>query len=60
MRVHFIELRQRKKLSLRKLSELTGLSKTGLHEIELGSREPKQQELEKIAEALDTTVDELN
>jgi transcriptional regulator with XRE-family HTH domain len=53
------ELRKKKKLSLRKLAELTGIPKTLLNDLENQRRIPKADELKKIADAFQVPEDEL-
>ena len=52
-------LRKQKKLSVQNLATLAGLSKTRLTEIENGQHEARPDEIEKIAAALNVTVDDL-
>lgn len=51
--------RHDKKLTLVKLSALTGISKTTLNEIENGNRMPNMLQMEKIAQALDMRISDL-
>lgn len=53
------KIRKEKKISLRKLSELTGIPKSSLHDMESGKKIPKESELEVIAEALGVTQKEV-
>ena len=53
------EARTKEGLSLRKLSELTGISKTRLNDIENEKRSPTLNELERIANILDVKVESL-
>jgi len=53
------QIRERKDLSLFGLSKKTGLSKSYLNEIEKGKKYPKPDKILSIAEALDTTYDEM-
>lgn len=48
------EARIKEGLSLRKLSELTGISKSRLNNIENGKRSPTIEELEKISKSTKT------
>ena len=52
-------LREARKLSLSQLSKLTGISKTTLSDLENGLRVPHQSQLEKLAQVLGVTVDEI-
>jgi transcriptional regulator with XRE-family HTH domain len=47
------------KMSLRKLAELTGLSRNYLNELENGTTYPKNDEMARIARALGVTEEEL-
>ena len=51
--------RTKEGLSLRKLSELTGISRTRLNDIENEKRSPTLNELERIANILDVKVESL-
>ena len=53
------EARTKEGLSLRKLSEFTGISKTRLNDIENGKRSPTLDELEKIAMVTNTKLTDL-
>ncbi len=53
------QLRGQKGLSIRKLAEQTGIPKSNLADMETGKRLPRSGELEKIADALGVTVEEL-
>jgi transcriptional regulator with XRE-family HTH domain len=53
------QIREKKDLSLYGLSKKTGLSKSYLNEIEKGKKYPKPDKILAIAEALDTTYDEM-
>ncbi|MCF8060228.1 MAG: helix-turn-helix domain-containing protein [Bacteriovoracaceae bacterium] len=52
-------LRQKKGLSLKDLSEMSGLSHSYLNEIEKGKKYPKVEKLLDLAKALDISIDEL-
>ncbi len=52
-------LRQKKKLSFEKFSEATGISVSYLNEIEKGKKYPKEDKLDSIAKALETSTKEL-
>ena len=49
-------IRENKNLSVNKLSQLAGISQTGLREIELGNKQPTISTLEKICTALDISL----
>ncbi|MBR0351693.1 MAG: helix-turn-helix transcriptional regulator [Oscillospiraceae bacterium] len=51
--------RERKGLTMTELAEKVGCTPSALSNYELGKREPKQELLIRIAEALDTNVDAL-
>lgn len=51
--------RTKRGLTLRKLEELTGISRTTLNDIENGKVSPTLWELETIARALDMKISEL-
>lgn len=53
------EVRVKKKLTLMQLAELTGISKSTLIEIENLKVYPRIDQLEKIAIALDVSIEEL-
>ena len=53
------QLRSERKLSLARLSTLTGLSASYLNEIENGKKYPEVEKIIQIAKALDVTYDEL-
>ena len=59
MELHIWQARNDKKVSLRKLSKMTGISKTALNNYETGKRFPTIRQLEKIAIALDTNISKL-
>ena len=52
--------RERKHLTVARLSELSDMSTTGLENIELGDADPKWSTLERIFRALNTDTGELN
>lgn len=54
------ERREKKKLSLKKVSELCGMSERGLEQIELGDTNPKLSNVLNIAAVLDIDMGELN
>ncbi len=56
---HIKEIRIKKKLSLRKLAELSGVSKSYLSELENNLKCPTILTLCKIADALDVKVEDL-
>lgn len=51
--------REQKRLSLRRLAEQTGLSKTSINNYENGKVSPTIDELERIAYALDCRITDL-
>ena len=53
------QARTKRGLTLRKLEELTGISRTTLNDIENGKVSPTLWELETIARALDMKISEL-
>ena len=59
IKILIYEVRIKEGLSLRKLSELTGISKTRLNDIENEKRSPTLEELEKIAEIINTNIESL-
>lgn len=56
MKVLIYEARQRKNMSLRTLSEKTGISKTTLNNIENQTVSPTLEQLKLIAVVLDTKI----
>ena len=59
MKILVWEVRHDKKISLRQLEELSGVSKTTLNAIENGRRTPNIVQLEKIAKALGVRISDL-
>ena len=59
IKIFVYEARTKEGLSLRKLSELTGISKTRLNDIENEKRSPTLDELEKIAKATNLKLTDL-
>ena len=59
IKILIYEAHTKEGLSLRKLSELTGISKTRLNDIENEKRSPTLNELERIANILDVKVESL-
>jgi len=53
------ELRHEHNFSLAKLSDITGISKSYLNEIEKGKKYPKPEKITWLARALDTTYEQL-
>lgn len=53
------EVRVKKKLTLRQLSKLTGITKSTLNNIENNRVDPKLSQLAKIAQALKVPIEEL-
>lgn len=53
------QARTKKNLTLKQLSELTGISKTTLNTIENGKTSPTLRQLEAIAIALNTKISDL-
>jgi transcriptional regulator with XRE-family HTH domain len=56
---HLRELREKRELSQQRLSELSGLNRNYVSDVERGRRNPCFQNLIKIAEALDVSPSEL-
>ncbi len=52
-------LRQKKKISLRKLAGLTGIPRSNINDFENGIRTPQPGELEKIAKVLNVKPEDL-
>ena len=59
MNIYVYERRMEKNLSLRGLSERTGISKTTLNTIENGKVSPRLDQLERIATALNVSITDL-
>lgn len=59
MKILTWQARTKRGLTLRKLEELTGISRTTLNDIENGKVSPTLWELETIARALDMKISEL-
>lgn len=59
IKILIYEVRIKEGLSLRKLSELTGISKTRLNDIENEKRSPTLDELERIANILEVRIESL-
>ena len=59
VKILIYEARTKKGLSLRKLSELTGIRKTRLNDIENEKRSPTLNELERIANILEVKIESL-
>lgn len=59
IKILIYEARTKEGLSLRKLSELTGISKTRLNDIENEKRSPTLEELEKIANVIGIEITNL-
>jgi transcriptional regulator with XRE-family HTH domain len=53
------ELRERRALTLRELSEMSGVAADTINQIELGHRKPRPSTLRKLAKALEVNVEEL-
>src|SRR5919112_5016956 len=53
------ELRERRALTLRELSEMSGVAADTINQIELGHRKPRPSTLRKLARALEVDVEEL-
>lgn len=53
------DLRHSKGISIRKLAELTGLSRSSLNDLENNKKIPNHRDLELIAKALGVTQEEL-
>jgi transcriptional regulator with XRE-family HTH domain len=52
------ELREKRALTLRELSEMSGVAADTINQIELGHRKPRPSTLRKLARALDVDVEE--
>ena len=52
-------VRKDKNISLRKLSELCGIPKSTLHDLEKGICSPRLDQLEAIAKAMDVRITDL-
>jgi transcriptional regulator with XRE-family HTH domain len=52
------ELRERRALTLRELSEMSGVAADTINQIELGHRKPRPSTLRKLARALEVDVEE--
>ena len=52
------ELRERRALTLRELSEISGVAADTINQIELGHRKPRPSTLRKLARALEVDVEE--
>ena len=59
MKIKIWEIRTQRNISLKKLSMKTGISKSALNRYENEKREISIQKLEKIAEALNCTINDL-
>ena len=52
-------IRKERKLTLKQLADLVGLTESSISQYEAGRRQPDNEGLLRLAEALDTTVGEL-
>lgn len=59
MVVKIWEIRAQKGISLKELERRTGISKSALNNYENGKRYPDMLQMEKIAEALNTSISNL-
>ncbi len=59
MRIEVKKAREQRDVSLRALAQRTGLSRSKLHRIEKGERDPGISELELIAKALHVRISDL-
>lgn len=59
MEIRIWHARNNKKLTLKQLQDLTGISKTTLNDIENGKNSPTLDQLEKIAKALNIRISDL-
>lgn len=59
MEIRIWHARNNKKLTLKQLQDLTGISKTTLNDIENGKNSPTLDQLEKIAKALNMRISDL-
>jgi transcriptional regulator with XRE-family HTH domain len=53
------ELREKKKLTVTDVQHLTGLSRPTIYQIETGDRVPNKATMRKLADALSSTVEEI-
>lgn len=54
-----IELRKRKNMSQQELADLAGVSQTSIYQWEKGTRKPKVENMVKIAELLQVSINDL-
>ena len=59
LKINIAKIRYDKNISVRKLSLLSGVSKTTINDIENGRRYPNIKHLHDIAKALDMHIDDL-
>lgn len=59
MQIHIWQLRTEKKLTLRQLGELSGVSSSEINVIENGKVSPRLDTLELLAKGLDISIHEL-
>lgn len=59
MKILTLDVRQNKEITLIQLSQMTGISKTTLNNIEREKVSPTLKELEAIAKALNVTINDL-
>lgn len=59
MKSNIWQIRQRQKITLIQLADLTGISKSALNNYENDKRSPTLEDLEKIAIALDVHITDL-
>lgn len=59
MKIYLKEIRQKRKLTLIRLSTLTGISKTHLNDIETGKKSPTIEILCKISIVLQVNITDL-
>lgn len=59
MELIIYQFRTKQKLSLKQLSEKTGISKSALNNYENGIRYPNMKQMEQIAKALNIRIEDL-
>ena len=59
MEIRIWHARNNKKLTLKQLQDLTGISKTTLNDIENGKNSPTLDQLEKVAKAMNMRISDL-
>lgn len=59
MKIMVYDARKKKGISIRELANRTGISKSAINYIENEKTSPTMQNMEKLAKALDTTIEDL-